>query len=1027
MDHRCLVLVPVLFFMFVVPSFSLDKCTDDKVTYEFTECDSAEGRWRVAVPKDPDACETSEVPVREKDCTYTCEPGHYVDVTSKTLECKVCPKGTYSVGGGVRFNNWDTLPTGFESRTSDAHYQGYGYDSEYFQEEKSGNCSKTGWAPHGDSISSPGDECTSELSYAVTLQKDGYVSFDYYYTDDVYTVFRVFVKNEQCKVSSLGKEETFPPSTSANEWRKTKINLKAGRNVIIWQATAITYGGSGESSTREPVHIKSIEIQGVSYTSECTPCDPGFYNDEEGQGSCKMCSVNTFSGPGATECSKCNEVTEYAGRGARNCTLRKPCTQQDYYEIRTACDSDHKTQVKYMWIEPKICRDGVDGAKALPPSGAKQDCPPCNPGMHLNGTGGTECVFCPENQFSDGKADCKECAVSTEPVYGYHFQWWHSIPDGLEASCFSMSDRGCTSKQGWQPHGIYLDSGINQADDVYMTLQLHVKGFGSPEGLNPPKPGQYGLVTFVFEMICDGDCSFKFKERPIYKGATLIETWTGANGKQKYSYVISSPRSTAFIWTFQKHKVYSFGNDASVSHGNDRVKIYSITINNTISGGADHCRECPVSSSEKGCISCPEGNYVDREQHKCFPCPINTYLNTSNPYGHDSCIHCGPGLKSDVGSTICHSDCTFFSKKHGRKVDLSDLNGAHSVASAPSFTSRGFRYYHLFNMSLCGHPYKMAVCHSNVSLSSGRSEVFNLTSPVCRMTVVPDPYVITTQTLSLAENLVGVYEDIHDNSTNETSVFTEAGGPVTNLSTFFLFKFHSSRPTRACETGRSVWTTVLCDITAEKAVLDLPRKCPDGTCDGCRFEILLRTKFACPVCLQSDYTEVKSSCVSGKKTLTYVWNEPKLCRDGVKKPDPVTSECSLMEQSVGSAMKDFKIGIAVIAALIVLMICTMFGLWYKNRKLTYKYHRLVHNSSDKPGELPQVERCVVDDDEDEEDEEEVHFKVGKDRGKKILKKIKDMASGGRKKEKVTFDDDDDEYFESVHLEAGKEALDDDFN
>jgi len=38
---------------------------------------------------------------------------------------------------------------------------------------------------------------------------------------------------------------------------------------------------------------------------------------------------------------------------------------------------------------------------------------------------------------------------------------------------------------------------------------------------------------------------------------------------------------------------------------------------------------------------------------------------------------------------------------------------------------------------------------------------------------------------------------------------------------------------------------------------------------------------------------------------------------------------------------------------------------------------------------------VVDD--DEEDEEEVHFRVGKDRGKKILKKIKDMASGGKKK------------------------------
>lgn len=46
-----------------------------------------------------------------------------------------------------------------------------------------------------------------------------------------------------------------------------QINLKAGRNVIIWQATAITYGGSGESSTREPVHIKSIEIQGLVQSS----------------------------------------------------------------------------------------------------------------------------------------------------------------------------------------------------------------------------------------------------------------------------------------------------------------------------------------------------------------------------------------------------------------------------------------------------------------------------------------------------------------------------------------------------------------------------------------------------------------------------------------------------------------------------------------------------------------------------------------------------------------------------------------
>lgn len=45
-----------------------------------------------------------------------------------------------------------------------------------------------------------------------------------------------------------------------------------------------------------------------------------------------------------------------------------------------------------------------------------------------------------------------------------------------------------------------------------MTLKLPVEGFGSPEGLKNPKRGQFGVVEFVFELICDGECTFKFKE-----------------------------------------------------------------------------------------------------------------------------------------------------------------------------------------------------------------------------------------------------------------------------------------------------------------------------------------------------------------------------------------------------------------------------------------------------------------------------------------------------------------------------------
>ena len=45
----------------------------------------------------------------------------------------------------------------------------------------------------------------------------------------------------------------------------------------------------------------------------------------------------------------------------------------------------------------------------------------------------------------------------------------------------------------------------------------------------------------------------------------------------------------------------------------------------------------------------------------------------------------------------------------------------HNVAGAPSFTTRGFKYYHLFNLSLCGDKYEEAVCSSNISLSTGKS------------------------------------------------------------------------------------------------------------------------------------------------------------------------------------------------------------------------------------------------------------------------------------------------------------------
>ena len=49
------------------------------------------------------------------------------------------------------------------------------------------------------------------------------------------------------------------------------------------------------------------------------------------------------------------------------------------------------------------------------------------------------------------------------------------------------------------------------------------------------------------------------------------------------------------------------------------------------------------------------------------------------------------------------------------------------------------------------------------------------------------------------------------------------------------------------------------------------------------------------------------------------------------------------------------------------MVLAVLILLYKNKRLEYKYHKLIQNSSDQQGELAAAPQCVGDDDDDEEE------------------------------------------------------------
>lgn len=176
----------------------------------------------------------------------------------------------------------------------------------------------------------------------------------------------------------------------------------------------------------------------------------------------------------------------------------------------------------------------------------------------------------------------------------------------------------------------------------------------------------------------------------------------------------------------------------------DMVKVYSITVTNALDGVASSCRACalvPENSKRAGssCVPCPAGFFINRDANRCQECPANTHLAGRHTYGQDACVACGPGSISNKVETPqsangtkwhlfnsslrknnvifqehsrCYSDCSFTHTANNRTLtfDLSALSDVASLTIGPSFTSKGTKYFHLFNITLCGHE----VTHSSI-------------------------------------------------------------------------------------------------------------------------------------------------------------------------------------------------------------------------------------------------------------------------------------------------------------------------
>ncbi|KAL9824677.1 endosome/lysosome-associated apoptosis and autophagy regulator 1 isoform 3-T3 [Geothlypis trichas] len=321
----------------------LHVCKESEYHYEYTACDSSGSRWRVAVPHMPGLCTGLPDPVRGTECSFSCKAGEFLEMQTQT--CRPCAAGSYSLGTGVRFDEWDEVPHGFANVATNLEVDdSFGDVAE--------NCTTSTWVPLGDYVASNTDECTATLMYAVSLKQSGTVTFEYIYPDSS-IVFEFFVQNDQCQPTV---EESRWMRTTEKGWEFHSVELSRGNNVLYWRTTAfsvwskvpkpvlvrnigITEPGSGSCKPRPPCTDKDFfythtacdahgetqlmykwaepkicseelpqatRLPSSGIKTRCPPCNPGFAKGNSS--TCQPCPYGFYSN-GST-CLSCPEGTE---------------------------------------------------------------------------------------------------------------------------------------------------------------------------------------------------------------------------------------------------------------------------------------------------------------------------------------------------------------------------------------------------------------------------------------------------------------------------------------------------------------------------------------------------------------------------------------------------------------------------------------------------------------------------------------------------------------------------------------------
>jgi len=570
--------------------------------------------------------------------TKNCSAGTYFPLNpDPKTDCVETEPGFFTVGGGFVVDRWDsTLP------------------SEY-------NAEKSSWTLQGELIRSGVDD--TALIFDVDLVQAGYVKFSYkVVAEGIRSVdakggFYFYIDGNAPSLTSV--------TTTKYSYIPARYELPRGQHQLEWRFI----GGSEPTNVTRGYYtvIDKIEVSGTHFaTRQQIPCRAGFYQDEPGQGSCKICPENTKSSSGQAECYNCTDGS-YSLKGSSDCKLQERCQMRDYSLSYSSCKKKKMTKI-YQPLEPKTCFDEDSLFLEHSGNGATVACLSCPDGFFMNGDG--VCVGCPKGQYmKKGKCNAVPAGHYAQKEITYFASdlsyLQPHLPTGDIPPPFSTYCSGHCGSPGWRLVNRTVDSGShsvqNEVDSV-LVLNVNIVHRGSIS------------FSYMVSSSLRSDDEAEDNNLPGFEffiGGMIPSTTIFYHNEEDHVMTTPafelSPGEFEFKWVFHQ---------PLLTNRQKRVFVSDVKIVGSEEGAPVDVGKCApgyysVEGSKDGCQPCEPGKASGKAAANCFECAEDEYSNT---FGSASCTACPPPLVPNADHTDCDLNGCAFTTEGGTTFNVSSLD-----------------------------------------------------------------------------------------------------------------------------------------------------------------------------------------------------------------------------------------------------------------------------------------------------------------------------------------------------------------